>query len=72
MGELIFVAVTVPFGWNFLSKVQRNFIVFAPIEKYIVGKFIVSLFIGWAVAPFYIIYWLFKLYKSKKDNVVNQ
>lgn len=67
--NLVFVAVTVPFGWMFLSMLQKNFIIFTSIEKYIVSKFILSLFIGWAVAPFYIIYWIFKFMKFNKSSM---
>ncbi|SEO59436.1 hypothetical protein SAMN04487895_10967 [Paenibacillus sophorae] len=57
----IYVLLSIPFGWKFISKPQRNITVFTTISNYIVYKIILSLFVGWAVTPFYLIGYLFKL-----------
>lgn len=57
----IYVLLSIPFGWKFISKLQRNITVFTTISNYIVYKIILSLFVGWAATPFYLIGYLFKL-----------
>lgn len=57
----IYVLLSIPFGWKFISKLQRNITVFTTISNYIVYKIILSLFLGWATTPFYLIGYLFKL-----------
>ncbi|SDF03460.1 hypothetical protein SAMN04488542_10521 [Fontibacillus panacisegetis] len=56
----IYVFLSIPFGWKFISKLQRNITVFTTISNYIVYKIILSVFVGWAVTPFYLIGYLFK------------
>ncbi|WP_339281302.1 hypothetical protein NST94_22205 [Paenibacillus sp. FSL H8-0282] len=57
----LYVLLSIPFGWKFISKLQRNITVFTTISNYIVYKIILSVFVGWAVTPFYLISFLFKL-----------
>ncbi|MEK3984265.1 hypothetical protein MHB77_12785 [Paenibacillus sp. FSL K6-3166] len=57
----LYVLLSIPFGWKFISKLQRNITVFTTISNYIVYKIILSVFVGWAVTPFYLIGYLFKL-----------
>jgi hypothetical protein len=40
MESYIFATITVPLEWRLLSKLQKNFIIFSSIEKYIIGKFV--------------------------------
>lgn len=53
-----------PFGWMFISKLERSMVILTSIEGMIAwkifGKPIVSIIIGWAVAPFYILGFIFK------------
>ncbi|MCM3700338.1 hypothetical protein [Paenibacillus macerans] len=65
----IYVVLSVPFGWAFISKLQKNVTVFTTISNYIVYKSILSTFIGWAVTPFYLIYFIFKMFRGKKQRV---
>jgi hypothetical protein len=60
----IYVVLAIPFGWMFISKLQRNIDVFTTISNYIVYKIILSTFIGWAVLPFYLIYYIFKIIRG--------
>lgn len=62
----IYVVLSIPFGWAFISKLQKNVAVFTTISNYIVYKIILSTFIGWAVTPFYLIYFIFRMFRSKK------
>ncbi|WP_405168612.1 hypothetical protein [Paenibacillus sp. FSL H3-0286] len=57
----LYVLLSIPFGWKFISKLQRNVTVFTTLSNYIVYKIILSVFVGWAVTPFYLIGYLFKL-----------
>jgi hypothetical protein len=57
----IYVLLSIPFGWKFISKLQRNITVFTTISNYIVYKIILSLFVGWAATPFYLIGYFLKL-----------
>lgn len=57
----LYVVISVIFGWMFISKLQRNFVFFTTISNYIVVKAILALFTGWAVMPFYLIGFLFKI-----------
>ncbi|GEM_PF-3580216 len=57
----IYVLLSIPFGWKFISKLQRNITVFTTISNYIVYKIILSLFVGWAATPFYLIGYLLKI-----------
>jgi hypothetical protein len=62
------------FGWKFISRIQRNFVFFTTITDYFLTKFILSFLVGWIVAPFYILSFIFKMIfwkKSKKSNVYN-
>lgn len=57
----IYVMLSVPFGWMFLSKLQKGFIFFTTLQNYFVVKAILSVLIGWAVTPFYLVYYGFKI-----------
>lgn len=59
----LYVVISAIFGWMFISKLQRNFVIFTTISNYIVVKDILALFTGWAVTPFYIIGYLLKIIK---------
>ncbi|MNB77184.1 hypothetical protein D3C75_238670 [compost metagenome] len=43
----IYVLLSIPFGWKFISKLQRNITVFTTNSNYIVYKVILSVFVGW-------------------------
>lgn len=60
----VYVLLSIPFGWALISRLQRNVTVFTTISNYIVYKIILSTFIGWAVTPFYLIYFIFKAVRS--------
>ncbi|WP_372663789.1 hypothetical protein [Cohnella sp.] len=60
----VYVLLSIPFGWAFISKLQKNITVFTTISNYIVYKIILSTFIGWAVTPFYLIYYIIKMIRS--------
>ncbi|ASA23377.1 hypothetical protein B9T62_22760 [Paenibacillus donghaensis] len=62
----IYILLSIPFGWKFISKLQRNITVFTTISNYIVYKIILSVFVGWAVTPFYLIGYLLKLVRVFK------
>ncbi|SFS44975.1 hypothetical protein SAMN04488601_101734 [Paenibacillus sp. 453mf] len=66
-----YVLLSIPFGWAFISRLQRNVTVFTSISNYIVYKIIISTFIGWAVTPFYLVYYIMKIVQrillKKKD-----
>ncbi len=69
----VYVLLCIPFGWAFISRLQRNVTVFTSISNYIVYKIILATFIGWAIAPFYLIYIIFKMirgFSSKKDTPI--
>jgi uncharacterized membrane protein len=57
----LYVVISAIFGWMFISKLQRNFVIFTTISNYIVVKAILALFTGWAVMPFYLIFFIFKI-----------
>lgn len=57
----LYVLLSIPFGWKFISNLQSNVSVFTTISNYIVYKIILSVFVGWAVTPFYLIGYLLKL-----------
>ncbi len=59
-----YVLLCIPFGWAFISRLQRNVTVFTSISNYIIYKIILATFIGWAVTPFYLIYLIFKMVRS--------
>ncbi|CAM4344356.1 hypothetical protein FHS16_002511 [Paenibacillus endophyticus] len=56
----LYIVISSIFGWLFISKLQRSFIIFTTISNYIVVKAILSVLIGWALMPFYLISYLFK------------
>ncbi len=56
----LYVVISAIFGWMFISKLQRNIVIFTTISNYIVVKAILALFTGWAVMPFYLISYVFK------------
>ncbi|MDQ0086743.1 hypothetical protein J2T12_000137 [Paenibacillus anaericanus] len=60
----VYVLLSIPFGWSFISKLQKNITVFTTISNYIVYKMIISTFIGWAVTPFYLLYYIFKIIRN--------
>lgn len=60
----LYVVVSAFFGWSFISRLQRNITVFTTISNYIVYKLILSVLIGWAVTPFYIVFLIFKFIRS--------
>lgn len=68
----IYVLLSIPFGWKFISKLQRNITVFTTISNYIVYKVILSVFVGWAVTPFYLIGYLLKLVRVFKPPLSNK
>jgi len=71
----IYVVLSIPFGWTFISKLQKNVTVFTTISNYIIYKIILSTFIGWAVAPFYLIYYIFKMFwgiTKQRDKSLNK
>lgn len=57
------------FGWKFITKLQRNFIVFTTISNYIIFKLILSVLIGWAVTPFYLFGYVMKMINRRSKNV---
>lgn len=64
----VYVLLCIPFGWAFISRLQKNVTVFTSISNYIVYKIILATFIGWAVAPFYLIYFVFKIIRGSKSK----
>lgn len=60
----LYVIVSAFFGWNFISRLQRNITVFTTISNYFIYKLILSVFIGWAVTPFYLIFLIAKFIRS--------
>ncbi|MNI25695.1 hypothetical protein D3C73_793610 [compost metagenome] len=68
----LYVLLSIPFGWKFISKLQRNITVFTTISNYIVYKVILSVFVGWAVTPFYLIGYLLKLVRVFKPPLSNK
>lgn len=64
----LYVIISIPFGWAFISKLQKNVTVFTTISNYIVYKTILATFIGWAVTPFYLIYFIFKIFQAVKKQ----
>lgn len=60
----LYFLLTIPFGWAAISKLQKGFIIFTTIDRYLIAKLTVSLFIGWIVAPIYILIFVFKLFKG--------
>lgn len=68
----VYLLLSIPFGWAAVSRLQKGFIIFTTIDKYIVYKIMFSLFLGWIVAPFYILWFIFKIFKrSKKESANN-
>lgn len=73
----LYVLISIPFGWATLSKIQKGFVIFGAIDQYIIMKFILSFCIGWAVTPFYMLAFIFKIIKflffnKKKDVSANE
>lgn len=61
---------SIPFGWIFISKLQRNYVIFTSISNYIIVKLILATVTGGFVAPFYIISFIFKVFFRKKVKAV--
>lgn len=62
----LYVIVSAFFGWSFISRLQRNITVFTTISNYIIFKLILSVLIGWAITPFYLIFLIGKVIKFLK------
>lgn len=71
--ETAYALLSIPFGWMFISKLQRNFVIFTSVSNYIIVKLILATFTGWIVTPFYILSYIFKMFfrkKAKKGKVI--
>jgi len=57
----LYALISMPFGWSALSKLQRGFIIFAAIDRYILMKLILSFCIGWIILPLYLLKCIFRM-----------
>jgi hypothetical protein len=68
----IYFILSIPLGWMTISKLQRGFIIFTTIERYFFSKLVFSIFLGWIVAPFYILWYLYKFFENKQGGMQTQ
>lgn len=65
-----YALLSIPFGWMFISKLQRNLVFFTSISNYILMKLVLSTVTGGFVAPFYVFGFIFKLFFKKKSKTI--
>ena len=64
----IYGILSIPFGWIFISKIQRNFVIFTTIGNYVIVKLIFATFTGWLVTPFYVLGFIYRIFTCNKSN----
>lgn len=64
----MYMIVSIPIGWMFLSRLQSGFVIFASMERYFFMKLILSAMIDWLIAPFFVGYLIVKAVLGRKKK----